>query len=152
MLIHQKILNDAKEAMLKKDKLRLDVLRGLKAAFMNEMIAKNIKDEYLPDDIAISLLKRACNQRNDSIQEFQKGHRDDLVNKERSELKILEEYMPQMMSVDKIREIAVRKKEMLKIEDKSKAGVLIGAIIKESQGLADGAKVKEVVNSLFSDK
>lgn len=149
MLLHQKIQEDAKTAMMKRDDLRLDVLRGLKAVFTNEMIAKGVKDEYLPDDVVTSLLKRAVNQRKDSIEGFKKGKRDDLAEKERQEMRILEEYMPKMMEAGEIRKIAEDKKKQLSIADRSKIGILIGAVMKETKGLADGAEVKKIVESLF---
>ena len=138
-----------KEAMVARDTIRLGVIRSLLALFQSEMIQKNISDEFATDDMATTLIKRAVKQRKDSIEQFKKGNRMDLVETEEAELKILETYLPESMSEDKIRKIAETKKTELNINDKSKMGMLVGAVLKETKGEADGAVVKNVVESLF---
>jgi uncharacterized protein len=148
-MIHQDLKSQVKEAMLAKDALKLGVIRGLLASFQSEQIAKGSGDEFISDDEALSLIKRAVKQRKDSIEQFTKGGRNDLVEGEQAELKILETYLPQMMSEEEIKKIAEAKKSELGITDKSKLGMLVGAVMKETKGLADGGVVKSVVESLF---
>ena len=88
-------------------------------------------------------------QRKDSIEQFKKGGREDLVREEEAQLKILETYLPEMMSREEIEKITKAKKEELGIVDKSKQGQLMSALMKELKGKADGIIVKEVVDSLF---
>jgi uncharacterized protein YqeY len=149
MDLHKKINEEAKKAMLAKDETRLMVLKSIKASFMNEIIAKKMTVEFLPDDISLTILKKLSNQRKDSIDQFKKGNRPDLVKVEEAELKIIEEYLPKMMSDEDILKIAKNKKEQMDVTDKSKLGVLVGAVMKETKGLADGALVKKIVESLF---
>ncbi len=149
MDLHKKINEEAKKAMLAKDETRLMVLKSIKASFMNEIIAKKMTVEFLPDDISLTILKRLSNQRKDSIDQFKKGNRPDLVEVEEAELKIIEEYLPKMMSDEDILKIAKNKKEQMAITDKSKLGVLVGVVMKETKGLADGASVKKIVEGLF---
>lgn len=136
--------------MLAKDTVRLTVLRGLLTAFTNELVATKRKpqDELLDTEI-IAVIRKAVKQRKDSIEQFRKGGREDLARAEEDELKILETFLPQTMSKDDIRKKVEEVKARLDITDKAKTGQLIGATMKELNGLADGNDVKEIVESLF---
>ncbi len=151
MTIQEQIREEIKKAMFAKDQLRLETMRGLLAAFTNELVAtKRTPQEPLPDEDALKVIKRASNQRKDSIDQFEKGGRKELADKERAELAIIETFLPKMISKDEIRKIAEAKKAELGATDKSKMGVFMGAVMKELKGRADGAEVKEVVESLFA--
>ncbi|MEI6528221.1 MAG: GatB/YqeY domain-containing protein [bacterium] len=142
--------NKIKEAMLAHDALRLMVLRGLVSSFTNELVAKGKKpQDELADDDVLNLIKRAVKQRRDSIEQFTKGGRMDLVENETAELKILETFLPQMMSREEIKKVAEAKKVELNITDKSKLGIFMGTLMKEFKGKADGSDVKAVVEELF---
>ena len=148
--MHDQINKEMVEALKAKEEVRLSVLRDLKTAFMNELVATKRKpDEKLNDDEAIAVIKRKAKQREDSIKQFTDGGRKELADKEKLELEVLKSYLPQTMSVEKIREIAKAKKEELGIDDRAKMGMLMGAVMKETKGTADGKDVKEVVESLF---
>lgn len=150
MTLHQKIKNEIKEAMFAKDAVRLTVVRGLVAAFTNELVAKRRKPtEELKDDEALAVIKRAVKQHKDSIEQFGKGGRRDLVKEEEAELKILETYLPKMLDEKEVRKIATAVKTKLKVSDKSKIGVFVGAVMKECKGLADGALVKKIAEELL---
>lgn len=149
-MLHTQIRNQIKEAMLAKETLRLSVLRGILTALVNELIAKGLKpQDELPDADTLVVIKRLAKQRKDSIDQYEKGGRPDLAASEKEELAILETYLPTMMPKDEIHKIAERKKSELGITDKAKMGMLMGAIIKELAGRADGADVKAVVEGLF---
>jgi uncharacterized protein YqeY len=149
-MMHEKIQEQIKEALRAKDEMRLVTLRGVLAAFTNESVAlKRKPQDKLADNEAIAVIRRLVKQRKDSIEQFEKGGRNDLAENEKAELKILEEFLPAQMSEDKIREIAKSKIEELKITDKSKIGILMGAIIKETKGEADGAVVKKIVEEIL---
>jgi uncharacterized protein YqeY len=149
MSLFQTIQDEAKKAMLARDEFRLNTLRSVKAVFSNELMNKPGKTE-LTDEEALAVIKRLVKQRKDSIDQFKKGNREDLVKVEEAELKILEVYLPQMMSQAEISKIAEKKKTELGISDKSKAGLLMSALMKELKGRADGGDVKVVVDKLFS--
>lgn len=151
MSIAQKVDDGLRAAMLKRDAARVSALRGIKAAFTNESIAKRRKqDETLTDEEALAVIRRLVNQRKDSIAQFRKGGRTDLVRAEEGECVILEEFLPAQLGDREIKAIAERKKEELGITDKGKLGILIGAVMKEIKGRADGAAVKSVVEQLFA--
>lgn len=150
MSLHTQIKQEIKEAMLKKDALKLNVVRGISAAFTNELVAKGHKpQEEIGDEDALVVIKRLVKQRKDSIDQFKKGNREDLAAEEAAELGILETYLPATMSKDEIRKIAEAKKAEMNFTDKSKMGMFMGAVMKELKGKADGADVKEVIESLF---
>lgn len=151
MSIHTDIKQKIAEATKAHDALRLSVLRGLSAAFTNELVSKKKStNESLVDDEALVVVRRQVNQRKDSIEQFEKGGRKDLVKAEKAELAILEVMLPAQMSRDEIIKIAKAKKAALKISDKSKIGILVGAVLKETKGHADGSAVKAVVEELFA--
>lgn len=151
MSIENTIKEALKEAMKNKDEVRLSVMRNIKAACTNELVATGqTPQSEVTDELALTVIKRLAKQRKDSIEQFRNGGREDLAIQEEKELTVLEELLPKMMSQDQIRPVAEKKKSELGVEDKSKMGILIGAIMKELGGQADGADVKTVVESLFN--
>lgn len=151
MSLHEQIKGEVKEAMKAKDAVRLSVVRNMISAFTNEMVATGKTPQDLLDDAGVlKVIKRLSNQRKDSIEQFEKGGRPELAENEKAELVVLEKYLPTLMSHDEIKKIALAKKEALGVTDKSKAGQLTGAIMKELAGKADGGDVKAVVDELFS--
>lgn len=150
-MLHQQIKDEIKKAMMAREALRLETMRGLVSAFTNELVAtKRTPQDMLTDEEALKVVKRASNQRKDSIEQFEKGGRPELAEKEKAELAIIETFLPQMMSKDEIRKIAEAKKAEFGADDKSKMGMFMGAMMKELKGKADGNDVKEIVESLFA--
>ena len=136
--------------MMAKDALRLKAFRAMSAAFTNELVAKNKKpQDMLTDEEAIAVIARLAKQRKDSIDQFTKGGRVDLVKEEQAELSILETYLPKMMEKSEVEKIAKAKKAELGITDAGKKGMLMSALMKDLKGKADGGTVKEAVDSLF---
>ncbi len=150
MTIHENIKKQIVEAMRAKDSIRLDTLRGLIALFSNELIAQKSSEPFLNDEGSLTLIKRSVKQHKDSIEQFEKGNRKDLAEKEKAELKILETFLPQSMSRDEIKKIAEAKiSSMGGSIEKSKVGQFVGVLMKELKGKADGADVKAVVDELM---
>ena len=151
MILHESIKAELKEAMKAKEVVRLRVVRGLLTAFMNELVASGrTPQDLLTDDEVMAVIKRASKQRKESISQYEAAERQELADPEKEELVVIEAYLPQMMSQDDIRPIAEAKKAELAIDDKSKLGMLVGAVMKELAGKADGGDVKVVVEGLFS--
>ena len=148
--MHKEIQKQIQLAMKEKDAVRLNTLRGLLSAFTNELVAKGRKpSEELSDEESLSVVKRAVKQRKDSIEQFRKGNREDLAGKEEVELKILETYLPAQMSREDIKKIVLAKKEEMSISDKSKIGILMGAVMSELKNKADGKDVRDIIELLF---
>ena len=149
-MLHEQIKNGIKDAMMAKDALHLKAFRSMSAAFTNELVAKNKKpQEMLTDEEALVVITKLAKQRRDSIDQFKKGGREDLVKEEEDELNVFETYLPKMMDKAEVEKIAQKKKEELGITDATKKGMLMSALMKDLKGKADGVTVKEVVDSLF---
>jgi len=150
MKLAEKITDELKSAMKEKDIVKLTVLRGLKTAFTNELVAsgKTPQDE-VSDDLAMTVIKRASKQRKDAIEQFEKGGRPELAEDEKKELVIIEAYLPEMMSEEQVKEIVLKEKEELGITDKTGMGQLMGAVIKETGDRADGSVVKKFVDEIL---
>ena len=151
MAIHETLKKSIPDALRAHDEVRLRTLRSLVTAMTNEVVAKKRKpDEYLNDDEAFTVLKRAASQRKDSIEQFAKASRNDLAEPEKAELAIIESYLPQMMSREEIMPIAKAKMIELNLSPSADAGKLIGALMRDLKGKADGGDVKAVVDNLLS--
>jgi len=139
------------EAMKAREELKLSVLRGISAAIVNELVANKEKpDAELPDDKVLGVIGRLAKQRKESIDQFTKGNREDLADKEKTELEILNTYLPTMLSQEEIEKVAQKKKQELGITDGSGMGQLMGAVMSELKGRADGGDVKAVVEKLLN--
>jgi uncharacterized protein len=150
MSLHETIKSSLKDALKAKEEVRLRTIRSMMTAFTNEAIATGgTPQTILSDEQTLAVIKRLAKQRKESILQYEAANRPELAAPEKDELVVLESYLPQMMSQDEIRPIAEAKKAELDIEDKSKMGMLMGAVIKELAGKADGGDVKSVVESLF---
>jgi uncharacterized protein len=153
MEMHTQIKDELKVALKAHDDAKLRTVRSMLTAFTNELVATGKKpQELLDDESVIAVIRRLAKQRKESIVQFDAANRKDLSDPEKEELAILESYLPQMMSKDEIRPIMEAKKVELGVTDKSKMGVLIGSLMKELQGKADGKDVKEVVESIFANQ
>lgn len=150
MSLHNDLREELKTAMKAKDTVRLGVVRNILSESTNQLVAsKRTPQDQLADDEVLAVIKRLAKQRQDSIAQYQAAGRDESVAAEQAELEILQSYLPQMMSQEEIRPIAEAKQAELGIADSSKAGMLVGAVMKELAGKADGSDVKAVVESLF---
>ena len=151
MSLQTQIKDEIKEAMKTKDQVKLGVIRGLVAGFTNELVSlKRTPQDELSDEEVLNVIRRAVKQRKDSIDQFTKGSRPDLVEPEQAELAILETYLPAQMSREDVMIIAKAKMTELGVTDKSKVGQFMGTLMKELKGKADGDTVKSVVDELLA--
>lgn len=151
MTIHETLKKSIPDALRAHDEVRLRTLRSLVTMMTNEVVAKKRKpDEFLTDDEALAVVKRAANQRRDSIEQFTQGGRPELAEPEKAELSILESYLPAQMSREEIETLVKAKMAELSVSGKADAGKLTGTLMKELKGKADGGDVKSVVDNLLS--
>jgi len=149
MSLHQTIKQHTKEAMIARDEVKTLVLRGIQAEMQKELIAKKSNATEGTDDEVIAIIKKLVKQRKDSIDQFTKGGRPELAESEKKELVIMEQYLPATMSHEEIHAVVLRKQLELAVVDKSKIGLLIGAVSKELKGKADGSDIKAVVEKIL---
>lgn len=150
MTIQETIKDHLKNAMKERNESTKTVLRGILTAFTNELVAGGKKpDEMLSDEEATAVLVRLAKQRRDSTLQFEKGGRKDLAEAEQKELRIIEKYLPEQMGENEIQDAVLAKKEALGITDANEKGKLMGAVMQELKGKADGTMVKQVVERSF---
>jgi uncharacterized protein YqeY len=151
MSLQQTIKDSIKDAMKAKDSVKLNVLRGLSTAFMNYSVANGgTPQSELNDEQVLEIITKESKKRKDSIEQFTSAGRSELAESEQAELAILQEYLPTLMTLDEIRPIVAAKKVELGIDDKTKVGMLVGALMKDLKGKADGNDVKTAVDELFA--
>lgn len=151
MELHQQIKDELKIALKARDDVRLRTVRSMLTAFTNELVATGSKPhETLSDEKVLGVIRRLAKQRKESIEQYESAGRTDLAEAEKAELLVLETYLPKQMSKDEIRQVAQKKLNEMGDIDKSKMGMLIGSIMKDLKGNADGADVKAVVEELLA--
>ena len=137
-MLHEQIKNKIKEAMLAKNAVLLETLRSMVAAFTNELVAKNRKpSEFLNDEEVISVITRLSKQRKDSIEQFKKGNRQDLVDKEAKELEILKSYLPAELGLDEIKKIIEEAAVLTTAQDIKDMGKVMKEVSAKVGGKAD---------------
>jgi len=104
----------------------------------------------LSDEQATEVLMKAAKQRKESIEQYELGGREDLADAEKEELKIIESYLPEMMDEDEIRKIARKKIEELGASEMSDMGKVMGVLMQELKGKADGSLISSVVKEELS--
>lgn len=150
-MLQQTVKSDMITAMKAHEALKVDTLRGLMTAFVNELVAAKKKpDEPVPDEMATAVIRREVKKRKESSEAFRTGNRPELAAKEDAERALLEAYLPSLMSRDDIKKIAAAKKAEMGVTDKKEMGKFMGAVMKELAGKADGADVKIVIDELFA--
>lgn len=148
---HMELKNKLKDAMIAKDAVRLSVIRNMITSCTNEAVSKGMTPQDFLTDIEFeSVVLKLIKQRKDSIEQFTKGGREDLVKEEQEQLAILKEFAPKMMTHEEIHAIAIIKKDEHAIVDKEKSNLLMGILMKELKGKANGDDVKKVVEQIFN--
>lgn len=145
MSLKDQILNDIKEAMKSKDAVVLSTLRLLSAAIKNKEI--EIRPNEISDEDVITVVKKSVKQRQDSIEQYEKANRPELAENEKSELKVLEKYLPAMLSED---QIAVIVKEAIVATGASSMkdmGGVMNYVKEKTGGSADNRIVSQLVKS-----
>lgn len=150
MTLHEQIKNNIKEAMKAGDKVRLEVMRSISTAFTNELVATSrTPQDLLTDEQAIAVITRLAKQRKDSIDQFTKGGRMDLVEEESKQLSVLSEFLPKLMEENEVEEFVKGKIAEMGAIDLTKKGMFMATLMKDLKGKADGSMVKNVVDKLF---
>ena len=147
MSLKEQFSADLKEAMRQRDALRRDVLRMALAAFQNAEIASGAA---LDEDAALAVVAKQAKQRRESIEEFRKGGRQDLVDKEEAELAILATYLPQQVTREEVTAAAREVIEETGASGPSDLGKVMPVLMKRFSGRADGREVNEVVRELLA--
>lgn len=142
-MLEDTILNDYKEAMKNKDAVKVSTLSFLRAAVQNLAIEK--RKEKLEDGDIILIIKKQIKQRQDSIEQFKKGNRPDLAEKEMKELEILKVYLPRELSIDEVKKMIEEAVSNTGASGAKDMGRVIKEVMSKAAGCADGKLVSELV-------
>ncbi len=142
MSLKEKIESDLKEAMKAKETVKVSCLRLVKASIKNKEIdVRGILD----DNQVIVILSTFAKQRKESIEQFKKGGRDDLVRQEESELAVIEGYLPKQLSEKELEEFVVRAIAATGAKDPKEVGKVMKAVMPKIAGRADGKRINAIV-------
>lgn len=143
MSLHERLTSEMKQAMKNKDKVRLSVIRMVKASIQNEAIKKGV--DSLPAEDELTVLNRELKQRKDSLREFEAANRNDLVEKVKDEIVVLEEYLPEQLSEEEIEQLVIQTIESVGATSKKEMGKVMGSLMPKVKGKADGTLVNQIV-------
>ncbi|NMD70655.1 GatB/YqeY domain-containing protein [Bacillus sp. DNRA2] len=147
MSLLERLNNDMKQAMKNKEKDKLSVIRMIKASLQNEAIKLG---NELSEEQELTVLSREMKQRKDSLNEFEKAGREDLVEKLRTELTFVEVYMPKQLSEEEVTEIVKQAIAEVGATSKAEMGKVMSAVMPKVKGKADGTLVNKLVQQHLS--
>ena len=149
MSIFDSVSNGIKEAMLSKDKVRLEALRAIKKEFIEAKTTKGASGE-LTDDAAMKILAKMVKQRKESAEIFVSNNRSDLADANLAEAAIIEEFLPARMSEAELEEALKEIVARLGATSPQQMGMVMGAATKQLAGRADGRAISAKVKELLS--
>lgn len=147
MSLSERLNEDLKQAMKNQDKFKLSVIRMIRSAIKYVEIEKK---QPLDDQEVLEILSREVKQRKDSLQEFEKAGRHDLVEPLKHEIAIIGEYLPQQLSEDELKAIVQETIQEAGASTKADMGKVMGALMPKVKGRADGKLVNQIVMQLLS--
>ncbi|MCQ9207539.1 MAG: GatB/YqeY domain-containing protein [Omnitrophica bacterium] len=147
MALEVQIETEIKKAMKARDAIKVSTLRMLKAEMNNLKIDENKKE--LSDIEVIKIVRRQIKQHKDSIEQFEKGKRQDLVEKEKKELAILKNYMPEQCSPEELKKIVEEAVRETGASSKKDMGRVMKAVMEKVKGRSDGKTVSQIVSSIL---
>ncbi|HTG69206.1 MAG TPA: GatB/YqeY domain-containing protein [Candidatus Udaeobacter sp.] len=142
MNLSERLTDEMKQAMKNQDKFKLSVIRMMRASVKNLEI--DLK-RPLDDKEVLDILSREIKQRKDSLQEFKKAGRDDLVAGLEVEIEIISQYLPEQLTEEEIQEIVTQTIHELGASSKADMGKVMSALLPKTKGRADGKLVNQLV-------
>lgn len=147
-MLKQQIKQDLIEAMKSKDKIKVSTLRLLNSSIKNVEIDR--REELTEEEIG-QIVSKEIKKRKEAIEEYKKGNRPELAEKEEKEAQILSKYMPEQMSEEEITKIVKKAIEDTGAESPKDMGKVMGKVMPQLKGKADGSLVNEVVTKLLQE-
>lgn len=149
MNLFEQISEDIKKAMLAKDKVALDALRGIKKEFLEAKTAKG-GDGELHDDRALQILQKMVKQRKEAAELFRQANRPELADDEMAQCAIIERYLPAMMNEDELREVLTGIIAQVGATGPQDMGKVMGVATKQLAGKAEGKTINMMVRQLLA--
>lgn len=149
-MLKDQIANDLKEAMRAKDDVRRRTLRSLRAALMNAEIGqRGSGSDELSEEQELKILRKEAKQRQEALEQYESAEREDLAEREREELAVIEEYLPEPLTDEKLRDIIQDIIDEVGARSMADMGQVMGQAMGKLRGRADGNRVREVVEELL---
>ena len=149
MTLRENLDSDFKAALKEKNELKLSVVRMVKAALMNAEISSGGKGSF--DDAQIlDIIRKEAKKRNDSIAAYSLGGRTDLAEKEKQELAILQNYLPQAMAEEEVKALIQKTIADLGAGSAADFGKVMKEAVARAEGRADGKIISRIVKELLS--
>jgi len=149
-MLKQKIRDELRQAMLSRNALKTSVLRMLKSAITYYEIQKGGAGYEATDEDVLAVTQKEAKQRRDSIEEFKKAQRQELVDKETKELEMLQTYLPKQMTEDEIKNLVKEALNQTGAKTIADMGKVMGALMPKVKGKADGGLVSKIVKELLT--
>jgi uncharacterized protein YqeY len=151
--ILEQVKNDLTEAMRAQDDVRRRALRSLRAALANKEIEQREEgtDSTLSEQQELSVVQKQVKQRRDSIEQYEEAGREDLVEKEREEMEVLEEYLPDRLTDEELSERITAIIDEVGATSMADMGAVMGRAMDELRGRVDGNRVREMVQAALTD-
>ena len=143
MSLREQVLEDIKTAMKAKEADKLGAIRFLQAAIKNREI--ELRPNEITEQDVLGVIKKLAKQRKDSISEFEKAGRQDLVDKEKFELGVIEKYLPAQMSLEDVTRHVEDAIKSLAATTQKQMGAVIKEVMAKTGGLADGKVISDLV-------
>ena len=147
MALTEQLLGDQNAALRAGDSTRLSAIRFLRYGIQLE---EKSKGQPLTDDQALQILSRQIGERRESIRAFEAGNRHDLADKEKAELAILESYQPEQLTIEELTDIVRKLVAELGASGAQDKGKVMGRLMPQIRGKADGAQANDIVTRLLS--
>lgn len=145
MGLRDQIMNDIKDSMRAKDMAKLNALRMVQSAFKNREI--ELRPDPMSEDEHIAVLKKLAKQRKESIEQYKAANRQDLVDAESAELKLIEQYLPAQMSKEQIEKIVTEVIAAVGATSVKEMGAVMKEVQARTAGTADNKIVSEVIKA-----
>lgn len=149
MSLAEKINNDIKQAMLAKDKRKLEALRAIKAGLLLVKTGKDTSSGEIPETVEMQLLQKLVKQRKESAEIYKQQNREDLAEEELFQAGIIENYLPKQMSDEEIAEVVKQIVDDTGAESMKDMGKVMGAATKKLAGKADNRKISNIVKGIL---
>ncbi len=149
-MLKDKIQEDLKQAMMDKAEEKLSTIRMLKSALQYHEIQKGGAGYEATDEDVVEVVGREIKKRRESIEMFEKGNRQELADKEKRELEVLQSYLPEQMSEDDIRKLVEETIATTGATTMQDMGKVMGALSEKTKGKAEGSVVSSIVREKLS--
>lgn len=146
MSLKDRLSSEFKESLKNKDVVRKTVINMVRAAIKQYEVDNR---EELDDEGILGVIAKQIKMRKDALEDFKKADRTDLVEQYQAEIDVLNEYMPEQLTEDEVKQIVLETAQEIGVKDKKEMGKLMGAVMPKVKGKADGNLVRQIVNSIL---